>query len=286
MNVRLLAFRAFTACAGRAPAIAYRLAPPAGWLACRLRTDMRRNVIRNQLVLCGGNRERARRNAPAVFAAIVRYYVDIASFRYRDMSVLERDTVRFTNAERLGVLDGDRPIIALSAHMGSPELGVQAFLGRGRKFVALVEPLQPDWFGAELNRMRGAAGGRYLPADGRGMRACLQELRAGGVVALLADRDIQGNGICTRLAGKTVRLPVGPFELARRTGAIIVPVLTTREPGNRLRLHVEEPFGVGADGEEVRAGVERWASILEPYLRRYPEQWTVAEDFWQVHRCG
>ncbi|MCA9853368.1 MAG: hypothetical protein KC482_07205, partial [Dehalococcoidia bacterium] len=67
---------------------------------------------------------------------------------------------RFTNAERLGVLDGDRPIIALSAHMGSPELGVQAFLGRGRKFVALVEPLQPDWFGAELNRMRGAAGGR------------------------------------------------------------------------------------------------------------------------------
>jgi KDO2-lipid IV(A) lauroyltransferase len=247
---------------------------------------MRRNILRNQLVLCQGDRNRAHRNSRAVFTAIARHYVDVASIGRRDPASLERDTISFEHEERLEVLDSGRPVIALSAHMGSPELGVQAFIGRGRPFVALVEALTPDWFGAELNTLRAAAGGTYLTADGRGVRACLRELKAGGVVALVADRDIQGNGLCVDLCGRRVLLPAGPFELAQRTDAMIVPVLTTRESGHRLLLHVEEPFAIGLEDGAVRAGVERWAGILERYLHRYPEQWTVAEDFWQVHRCG
>ncbi len=286
MNVSRFAFRAFAECAGRLPGVAYRLAPMAGWFAWRWNRDMRTKIVRNQLVLTGGDRDRACRNAKAVFTAVARYYVDIASIRYRDPRRLERGTIAIIHPERLAVLESGRPIIALSAHLGSPELGVQTFIGRGKQFVTLVEPLEPAWFSEEMNRLRGAGGGRYLPANGRGVRECLRTLHEGGIVALVGDRDIQGTGVCVNLLERRVRLPMGAFELGQRTGAMILPVLTTRGPRHTLRLHVEEAFAIGEAAGDVEAGVRRWATILEGYLRRYPEQWTVAEDFWRVHDCG
>ncbi len=286
MNLARVTFRSFAVCAGRLPGVGYRLAPAAGWVAWRYKREMRKRIVSNQVVLTGGDRDQARRNARAIFTAIARYYVDIASIRYRDPRRLEEGAIEIVNEERLAVLESGRPIIALSAHLGSPELGVQAFIGRDRQYTALVEPLEPPWFSEEMNRLRASGGGRYLPANGRGVRECLRTLHGGGIVALVGDRDIQGTGICVSLLGRSVRLPTGPFEFAQRTGATIVPVLTTRTHRFSLRLHVEEPFAVGAEPDDVENGLKRWATVLEGYLRRYPEQWTVAEDFWQVHGCG
>jgi KDO2-lipid IV(A) lauroyltransferase len=116
----------------------------------------------------------------------------------------------------------------------------------------------------------------------------MRTLRAGGIVALVADRHIQGHGICTTLQGRRVRLPAGPFELAYRTGAIVLPVLTSRGSGDRLTLFVEEPFSLQFDNrrEAVEKAVQRWAGILERHIERDPGQWTVTEDFWKVHACG
>lgn len=264
------------------------MADVAGWAAWRFRGSRRRDVLRNQLALCGGDRRRAKAATRRVFTAIARYYVDLATIGYRDMRTFERDHIRFTGEDRLRVLD-EGPVIALSAHMGSPELGVQTFIGRGKRFVALVEPLEPRWLGEELNRLREAGGGRYVAADGRGIRVSLQTLRRGGIVAMLGDRDIQGGGVCIDLLGRRVRLPQGPFVMAQRTGATILPVFARRETAERLVLHVEEPFGVEAGDDpakEIAEAVQRWARLLERHLREVPEQWTVTEDFWQVHSCG
>jgi KDO2-lipid IV(A) lauroyltransferase len=34
---------------------------------------------------------------------------------------------------------------------------------------------------------------------------------------------------------------------------------------------------------DVREGVRRFAAVLERYVRRAPEQWTVFEDVWGPH---
>jgi predicted LPLAT superfamily acyltransferase len=34
----------------------------------------------------------------------------------------------------------------------------------------------------------------------------------------------------------------------------------------------------------VREGVQRFARVLERYVRNAPEQWTVFEDFWRGTR--
>jgi KDO2-lipid IV(A) lauroyltransferase len=106
---------------------------------------------------------------------------------------------------------------------------------------------------------------------------------------MMADRDLQNTGVCVELAGRHVKLPRGPWELARRSGATVIPMFTARKGGtDDFALYVYEPFKVGCDGEvdPVQAGAERFARVLEEHLKREPGQWAVLEDFWRVHGCG
>lgn len=274
---------------GRLPAVFYPAAAVAGWIAWRLRPAQRRNLIRNMLPLCDGDRKRAVAQAKLAYRNLGRYWVDVTTIPHREMRTFERDHIRLVNGERLEVLSRPGPVMLVSAHIGSVELTLQAITFRGRPFVALVEDLKSEGLSDYLIALRSSAGGRFYPADFGGVRACLAALKAGQVVGLLADRDLQGSGMCVDLAGRRVKLPRGPWELARRTHATVVPVFASRDWSDRFTVRIEEPFTVpcGRDPEtDIRDAIERWARLLEADLRHEPGQWTLLEDFWRVHRCG
>ncbi len=274
---------------GRVPWLAYPVAAVAGWITWRVKARGRRNLVRNMLVLCDGDRKRALQQARLVYRNVGRYWVDVETIPHRDMANFERDHMTIHGAEYLGVLNEPRAVLIVSAHTGNAELALQAITFRGRTFTALVEAVQPPRFGEYLLKLRSAAGGRFFTAGFGGVRACLESLQAGEVVGMMADRDIQGTGICAGLAGRRVRLPRGPWEIARRTGAIVVPVFSSRNWSDHITVTAYEPFCVGrsADAEaDIRAAVDRWAKVLEERLKAEPGQWTVLEDFWRVHRCG
>jgi KDO2-lipid IV(A) lauroyltransferase len=272
---------------GRRPGFFYRLAPAIAFLLWHLRPGMRRNVLKNQVILSGGDRAAGRRHARHVLANVVRYYIDLCTIGQRDLATFEHGALEVHGEQRLSVLGSGKPVIVLSAHLGSPELAVQAILGRGHGFMALVELVQPEAYANLLRQLRSSAGGNYVEARPPGLRACLRHLRAGGIVAIVGDRDIQGGGVCTTLASRHVRLPSGPFELARRTGATIVPIFSRRVARDRLAAHVEEPFTIDCPGDTaVEQAVHRWAALLDRHLGDAPGQWTVTEDFFKVHACG
>lgn len=271
---------------GRIPAVSYPVAAAVGWLTWQLRPGFRRTLIRNMLPLVDGDRVRARREARLALRNISRYWVDIATIPYRNMACLESRHIRVVHGERLAVLQQPGPILIVSAHTGGAEICLQAITSRGRSFTALVEQIQPPEMTRQLNRLRSAAGGTFHIAGTAGVRAAFRALRAGEIVCLMADRDIQGNGLCVELAGRPVRLPRGPWELAARTGATILPIFSTRAWNDRFTVTVEEPFVVGESQDEICAAMQRFASLLSPLIRAQPGQWTVPEDFWREHRCG
>jgi KDO2-lipid IV(A) lauroyltransferase len=274
---------------GRAAWLFYPIAAIAGSIAWRVRPACRKRLIRNLLPLCDGDAERAIAEAKLAYRNLARYWVDVCSIPHRDMANFERDHLRILNPERLEVLSRPGPVMLVSAHAGSVELALQALTFRGRPFVALVEDLEPPEMARYLLQLRSAAGGTFYPADFGGVRACLEALKEGGVLGMLADRDIQGTGACVLLAGKPVKLPRGPWELARRTGATVIPVFGRRSWRDEFTLTIEQPFTVspyGTSDAAVREAIEHWARLLEANLRRAPGQWTVLEDFWEVHRCG
>lgn len=286
---RLLVLRASAPLVGRCPRVFYAVAAAVGWLAWHTRPRQRRNLARNMLPLCEYDPVHARKAGLRAYQQVARYWVDLCSLPYRDLAHIERDCLDVVHGERLAILYSEGPVIVLSAHTGNADLAVQALLGRGRPFLALVERLEPPAFGRELIRMRSAAGGTFVEAGFGGLRACVETLAKGGCVGLMGDRDIQGAGVCVALAGRRVKLPRGPFELARRSHAPVLPVLSSRVRDDRFEVRVEEAFCVSrTDDEEadIRAAAERWAIVLEAHLRRDPGQWTVLEDFWKVHACG
>ena len=287
--LKLLALHTIGRLAGQFPRVSYAIAGFCGWIAWRLDRTSRRRVIRNLLPLTNGNAEEARRASLTVFQNVARYYVDICSLPRRDLSDFERDHIVLTGEEHLAVLEEASPIVIVSAHTGNPELAVQALLARGRPFVALVEPLRPRGFARRFLALRSSAGGAFHETTFSGLRVCLETLKAGGLLAMMGDRDLQHNGICVELSGRRIMLPQGPWDVAKRSEAVILPVFCSRGTKDDMAVRIEEPFRIACTeipGDDIREAAQHWARLFEAHLRRDPGQWAVLEDFWLAHACG
>ena len=287
--LKYIGLRIFMPLAGRFPRVFYGLAFIAGWAVWKTNGSMRRRVQSNMLPACDGDRRRANREGLKALRNVARYYVDLATLPRRDIANFERDHITIVNGGGLAVLAQPGPMIVMSAHMGDPELAVQALTVRGRPFVALVEALRPQPVADYLLGLRSAGGAKFYEADFRGLRACVDTLKDGGLLGLVGDRDIKGTGVCVTMLGREVKLPGGPWELARRTGATVLPVFCARRGMDDMTVFVEDALRVNQEGDAetaVREAVQAWATILERQIRREPGQWTVLEDYWKVHGCG
>jgi KDO2-lipid IV(A) lauroyltransferase len=287
MSLKLTTMRILLPVVGRFPKLFYLGAELMGAVLFWLRPGLRKKVLRNMAPFAQGKERRVL--ARKVVQNVVAYYVDLCSLPYRNMSSFEADHLVLEHGERLAALHEPGPVIAMSAHTGNAELAIQALTFRGRPFVALVEEQEPASWANYLLRLRSGAGGSFHETNFAGIRACIETLHEGGLVGFMGDRDLQGNGQCVMLAGQCVRLPRGPWDIARRTNALVFPIFSSRERGDRLRVKVGVPFRVGRTGnedEDIAAAIREFAVLLEEHLRRDPSQWAVTENFWQVHRCG
>ncbi|MFN0095864.1 MAG: lysophospholipid acyltransferase family protein [Dehalococcoidia bacterium] len=274
---------------GRCLRVSYPVATAVGWLAWQTQPRLRRMLVRNALPFCGGDLRRAKAAAKAAYKNVARYWVDLASTPHRDFTRFEQEHLTLVGSEHLAPLAAPGPVMIVSAHLGNPELCLQALTARGRAFHALVEDIEPADFAAEILRLRSAGGGHFHEATLGGVKACLRALKDGAVVGLLADRDLQGTGICVELAGRTAKVARGPWEIARRSRATVIPAFARRLRDDHFSVSVEEPFIVPDSGDlecDVRWAAQRFAHLMEAHIRADPGQWTPFEDFWRVHRCG
>ncbi len=279
--------RAGAAFAQRWPGAAYAVADAAAALLWAVRFRLRRTAVENLLPVVG-TRGAAFRSSFGVFRNVARYYVDLALIPKRPPASFERAHVYVENPQLLPLVDAPGPTVFVTAHFGHPDQLVQFLTTRRPDFVALVEPLQPREVSDFVNALRAAHGGTFLPLGAAAVRRCLEQLRAGGAVALVADRDLTGTGVCVELCGRRARLPRGPWELARRTGARVVPVFFWRLARGEFAARIEPEVRVASDlplEEAVARACQEWARLLERHLRRHPDQWLVLEPFWEVHRC-
>lgn len=286
---RLWWMRATHPLASRYPGAFYRVASAAAAVAWVVRRDLRRNLVRNMLPLCDGDLAQAKRASKQAMKHAAQYYVDLASLSRRDISRFEESHLEIFHAERLEILAAQGPLVIVSAHTGNAELAIQVLTYRGRPFVALVEALEPRELAEYMLSLRSSAGGTFHEATFGGVRAMMAALKNGQIAGVMGDRDIQDTGVCVTFCGRHVKVPRGPWELARRFDAPVLPVFSARKHGDQFRIDVGEVFHVARTGDlecDIRRAAERYVRLLEAQLRRDPGQWTVLEDFWKVHGCG
>jgi KDO2-lipid IV(A) lauroyltransferase len=144
----------------------------------------------------------------------------------------------------------------------------------GMPLATVAERLRPERLYDEFVAYRATLGMRILPLTGGDPAVPQLEewLRGGGLVCLLADRDLSRTSVEVELCGQPARMPRGPALLARRTGAPLVPV-TLHYAGPDLTLTFHPPVPA-ADGDEglVRM-MQGVADAFTSAFRAHPRDW-------------
>jgi len=213
----------------------------------------------------------------AVFRQFAMCFADLVSTNRCPAGKLDRYLAGVTGAALLNGADGG--VISLTAHLGNWELGGRLLARRSARptHVVVAEEEIP---GLE----------RWMRRDGDGLTfvsrshptasvALLAALRRGEVVALQGDRALGGRrDVLVPFFGRPAPFPLGPFILARATGAPVVPAFCVLGADRRYSVKVGEPFTVKTSGEED--ALRWWVAVLERAVRDHPTQWFNFFDVW------
>jgi phosphatidylinositol dimannoside acyltransferase len=265
---------------------AYALADFGGDLWHRFAPARRRVVAANLARVCAAT---GRPTRGPEFAALVRsafrnharYYVELLRTPHYSVEGIE-ERVEVPDWDRFLPLLRDGPAMLISSHIGNFEPFGTFIAAHGIRPLSPVEEIEPR---ALYEFMAARRGGRHVDIVplGEAGREIVRRLRAGGVVGIIADRDLAGDGQPVTMFGHPTTLPTGPAALAvtYRTSLIV---------GRCLRVG---PDRFRADGRVIdvpqdrdrrastAALVERIAACFEQDIGEAPEQWWGAfQPFW------
>jgi Kdo2-lipid IVA lauroyltransferase/acyltransferase len=179
---------------------------------------------------------------------------------------------------------GGRGVVLVTGHLGNWEIGGAALAVRGIPLDAVAQPQENPLFDRALLAMRERLGMRVIDRR-RATPLVLRSLRAGRVVAFVADQDARGHGVFVPFFGRLASTHRGPALLALRAGAPVFLGTALREPDGRYRIRLDAiPVEhAPADGEAaVRAITAAFTAGLEAAARRAPEQYFWFHKRWKT----
>jgi len=221
------------------------------------------------------------------FRAYARYWVEGARLgRTSPVEVEQRTLVRGLEHLVDGMAAGKGVIMALP-HVGSWEFGGAFLATQGLPMTSVAERIEPPELFEFFVEQRAAMGLTIVPLDGSSGSAVISTLRRGGLVGLLSDRDLAGNGIEVEFFGETTTMPAGPATLALRSGAQLVTGAVYSGPGPDHSALVEPPLDTTRRGtlrQDVATLTQGIATRFEGLIRRAPDQWHVFQPLWLADR--
>lgn len=172
-------------------------------------------------------------------------------------------------------------IVALP-HAGNWDHAGAYFCATGIPLTTVAEHLKPEKLFRKFLAYRTAIGMEVLDLDSRSIAVLSQRLRAGKLIALVADRDLSKNGIPVDFFGQGAQMPAGPALLAIQTGADLITAFVTYEESG-IRVIFEEAIAVPETGtvpEKVLAMTQVMADRFAKHLQVHTVDWHMLQRIW------
>ncbi|MEV3992372.1 phosphatidylinositol mannoside acyltransferase [Streptomyces sp. NPDC049837] len=229
--------------------------------------------------------ERLAELSKAGMRSYMRYWME--SFRLPAWSAERvRDTVDVKDAHYLteGLAAGKGVVLALP-HLANWDLaGVWVTRALGVPFTTVAERLKPETLYDRFVAYRESLGMEVLPHTGGSAFGTLaRRLRAGGLVCLVADRDLSESGVEVKFFGDAARMPAGPAMLAQQTGALLLPVTLWYDGTSTMRGRVHPPVDVpetGTRAEKTSSMTQALADAFATGIAEHPEDWHMLQRLW------
>lgn len=229
--------------------------------------------------------ERLRELSHAGMRSYMRYWME--SFRLPAM-----DPKRFAEDVQLKddhilreAIASGRGVVAALPHLANWDLaGAWVTSHVGVPFTTVAERLKPESLYDRFVAYRESLGMEVLPHSGGASFGTLaRRLRSGGLICLVADRDLSASGVAVDFFGSAARMPAGPALLAQQTGAILLPVTLYYGDSPKMygRIHpeVEVPRS-GTRIEKTAAMTQAVADAFASGIAEHPEDWHMLQRLW------
>lgn len=225
--------------------------------------------------------ERLRAVSRAGMRSYLRYWCD--AFRLPGWDAQRVDTFELHNSHRVSdPVEAGRGAIVALPHMGNWDHAGAWASAHISPIHTVAEKLEPERLYNSFVHYRQSLG---MHIHGMGDPGVYGQLRTaledGGLVALLADRDLTAAGIDVQFFGATARFPAGPAALALDTGAALLPVRLFWAGHNAAEIlpEIVAPES-GSRSAKIRAMTQELADALAAAIAQHPADWHMLQRLW------
>jgi lipopolysaccharide heptosyltransferase II len=176
-----------------------------------------------------------------------------------------------------------RPVVLVLSHLGNWELISQIlprFIGYVRNST-IYQKLGNRFIDEHVRKLRGRAGVEMFDRK-EGFQKAIELLRGGGAIGILSDQHAGDHGLWTPFFGRLGSTSPLPALLAKRTGAVLIPMALYTNGLARWQLMVEPALETRS--ESVESLTARANEIIAHQIRRAPEDWFWVHNRWKTPR--
>ena len=176
-----------------------------------------------------------------------------------------------------------RPVVLVLSHLGNWELISQIlprFIGYVRNST-IYQKLGNRFIDEHVRKLRGRAGVEMFDRK-EGFQKAIELLRGGGAIGILSDQHAGDHGLWAPFFGRLGSTSPLPALLAKRTGAVLIPMALYTNGVARWRLTVEP--ALETRGESVESLTAKANEIIAHQIRRAPEDWFWVHNRWKTPR--
>jgi KDO2-lipid IV(A) lauroyltransferase len=204
------------------------------------------------------------------------------------------------NVEQVVVYDGlenylqaharGKGVLFLTAHFGGWELSAFTHSLHGHWMHVVVRAMDNVYLDRLIRNYRSMHGNKVVEKDDF-VRGLLGAMKAGEVVGILMDTNMTPpQGIFVDFFGIPACTASGMARIALRTDAAVVPTFTIWDTElKKYRLRFDPAVELVRTGDleaDIQANTQKFTSIIEDYVRKYPEQWLWVHRRWKTRPPG
>ena len=261
------------------------------WVVYLLHARLRQVGMRNLALVFPEKSESERaRILRGEFASLGRQLAEVCKFPAYTLENVEQVVVYdgLENYER--AYARGKGVLFLTAHFGGWELSAFTHSLHGHWMHVVVRAMDNVYLDRLIRKYRTMHGNQIVEKDDF-VRGLLAAMKAGEVVGILMDTNMTPpQGIFVDFFGIPACTASGLARIALRTDAAVVPTFTIWDKQlGKYRLRFDPAVELARTGElesDIHANTQKFTSMIEDYVRKYPEQWLWVHRRWKTRPPG